>query len=221
MITYEDSGYAANRPLRPDSWAKNFSDMPDGLQMTHRALPPGFLIIQNYLEPALCQKLVSECNQLPGITQGVAKGEGDTSTVINNQRTSETVDIFKLKTSVVDIAKDAYAKVVAPHFGVDFEWFERPEVLRYHQGGEYVPHADAENWFAGEKKWKRVIDRDISILLYLNEGFQGGEIAFPSDARYLHTARPLISGVRYALVSWAAVKGSPRVQDAPGDIYRL
>ena len=238
MIAYDDTGYAAEKPFRPDSWQSNFPDMPGGVQITHRALPPGFLIVQNYLDPAVCQKLIAECEQLPGIKQGVSKGEADISSVMDKQRVSETVDIFKLQTNVVDIVKDAYANVIAPHFGADLEWFERPEVLRYHPGGEYKPHADAENWFAGEKQWKRVIDRDISILLYLNEGFQGGEIAFPnfgmqlpprtglliafpSDARYLHTARPLVSGKRYALVSWAAVKGSPRVLEAPGDIYRL
>ena len=238
MIAYDDTGYIAGRPLKPETWRTEFPDLPDGVQAVHRALPPGFLIVQNYIDPAICRNLIAECDRLPGIKQGVARGEGDTSSVINNQRVSETVDIFKLKTDVVSLVKEVFTDVVAPHFHAEIEWFERPEILRYHEGGEYKPHADAENWFAEEKSWKRVLDRDLSILMYFNEGYRGGEIAFPnfgmqipprtgmliafpSDARYLHSARPLVSGVRYALVSWAAVKGSPRVQSAPGDIYRL
>ena len=77
-----------------------------------------------------------------------------------------------------------------------------------------------------------MIDRDYSILLYLNEGYIGGEIdfpnfglkfqpkkglllAFPSDARYVHAARPVTAGTRYALVSWAAAKGTIRTSLEP------
>jgi hypothetical protein len=31
-------------------------------------------------------------------------------------------------------------------------------------------------------------------------------IAFPSDHRYIHAAEPLISGTRFAVVSWAKAK---------------
>ena len=75
-----------------------------------------------------------------------------------------------------------------------------------------------------------MIDRDLSVLIYLNDDFEGGEvnfsnfgfdikpssgllIAFPSDHRYLHAAQLVTSGVRYAIVSWAAIIGGPR---APG-----
>jgi len=236
MVEYDPSGYMAGRPIRPEAWKSRIPDMPAGVMVARDAFPPGFLFVQNFLTPEVCDRLVAECEALPGIKQGVAAGGDDLSTVHSDVRISETVDIHKLKTDVFDLVRRAYAETVAPNYGVEIEWFERPEILRYRVGGEYKPHSDAENWFADERKWKRVIDRDISILIYLNEGFVGGEIAFPnfgmqlqpkrglliafpSDARYLHTARPLISGVRYALVSWSAVKGSPRVgpEAAPGD----
>ena len=238
MVKYEDSGYAADRPFQPAVWTDVAPDMPPGVQAVRHAMPPGFFMMQNYLDLAACRALVSECERLPGIVQGVARGEDDVSSVLSEIRISETVDIFKLKTDVVSLVRELFVKTVAPHYGVEFEWFERPEILRYKPGGLYKPHSDAENWFAEDRTWKRVVDRDVSILLYLNDGFTGGEIAFPnfglqappqpgmlmafpSDARYLHTARPVQSGVRYALVSWAAVKGTPRVQEKPGDIYRI
>ena len=40
-------------------------------------------------------------------------------------------------------------------------------------------------------------------------------VAFPSDHRYLHAAETIESGNRYALVSWAAIRGSQRVNPEP------
>jgi len=43
---------------------------------------------------------------------------------------------------------------------------------------------------------------------------QSGMLAcFPSDHRYLHAAKPTLSGTRYVLVGWAAAKGTQRVND--------
>ena len=78
------------------------------------------------------------------------------------------------------------------------------------------------------------MDRDLSIIIYLNGDFEGGHLdfpnfgfrlkpqsgmlaCFPADHRYVHSARPVESGVRYILVSWAAVRGTPRVnKEMPG-----
>lgn len=237
-IEFDESGYAAKRPITPDRWRTTLPDMPAGLYVAREAFPPGFLLIQNYLDAQKCDELVAECEQLPRIRQGSAVGGYDVSTAYKEGRTSETVDIYKLRTNVIELTKTVFTQEIEPYYKQTIEWFERPEILRYSQGGQYMPHADADNWFAEEKTWRRVLDRDISILLYLNENYDGGEIAlpnfglkmkpkkgmliaFPSDWRYLHTARPVSSGVRYALVSWAAVKGSPRVQEKPGDIIKV
>ncbi|MCA9540819.1 MAG: 2OG-Fe(II) oxygenase, partial [Myxococcales bacterium] len=39
---------------------------------------------------------------------------------------------------------------------------------------------------------------------------KGMLVAFPSDHRYEHAAEPTESGRRYALVSWAALRGTAR-----------
>jgi prolyl 4-hydroxylase len=193
-------------------------------------------MLENVLNRRACAQIVAESEALERIPHSTAP-EHARFTAVSNIRTSETVDIFKLSIDVVDLVRYVYATYVAPHFRADVEWFDRPEILRYGPGGEYKPHADAENFFAGEGRWKRVIDRDLSILLYLNDAFEGGEIAFPnfglqfkpkagllvafpSDARYVHAARQVTQGIRYALVSWAAVRGTPRV-GASRDVYRM
>lgn len=237
-IEYDETAYAVGRPFGPDRWRTIAPDMPAGLYVVRDAFPPGMLVMQSFLDPAFCDALVAECNPLPGIRQGSATGGYDVSTTYRDGRTSETVDIYKLQTDVVELTRRIFESSIAPHYGCEFEWYERPEILRYNQGGEYKPHSDSDNWFAEEKVWRRVLDRDISILLYLNENYGGGEIAFPnfgvklkpkrgmliafpSDCRFIHTARPVETGIRYALVSWAAVRGSARVQEKPGDIIRM
>ena len=70
------------------------------------------------------------------------------------------------------------------------------------------------------------------MLIYLSNDFEGGELSFyklnyqirpqagavvlfPSDHRYLHQAETVKKGVRYAIVSWSAVKGIPKVACKP------
>lgn len=73
------------------------------------------------------------------------------------------------------------------------------------------------------------VDRDISLLLCLNDEYEGGElhfkrlswtlrpragmlVRFPSDVRYEHMAKLVTKGYRYTIVSWAAATGVERVQ---------
>ena len=234
MTTYDSSGYMANRPVKPDRWREVCGDAPDGVVVSRNTVPPGFLLMQNFLSAAECDALVAQCEAQEGVRHTVSNLSNDPQleTVQNDGRTSELVDIRTLKADIVGLVRNAYVNLVAPHFQKQIEWFELPEILRYRPGGEYKPHTDADNWFPGEQTWKRAVDRDLSLLVYLNDGFEGGEIvfpnfglslqpkrglliAFPSDRRYLHAARPVRSGIRYALVSWAATRGSERVSASP------
>jgi len=93
--------------------------------------------------------------------------------------------------------------------------FEEPlfhegySVLRYKGGQEYTAHYDGPTG----------IGRAISALVYLNDDYEGGEleftnfnikikpepgmlILFPSNYAYTHIAHPVISGTKYAIVTW-------------------
>ena len=126
-------------------------------------------------------------------------------------------------------------KHVEPFYGVEIDWWEPPFLLLYLKDGHYSVHADASRRVVkpgGEHQWDRSLDRDISIILYINDEFVGGKlnfpdqqmkiqpspgllVAFPSTGQYRHAAEPTESGERLALVTWAAVKGSPRVRERP------
>ena len=82
------------------------------------------------------------------------------------------------------------------------------EALRYDVGEHYVEHFDNGS--------PHVANRICSMVTYLNDNYEGGEIefplfdasfkpsagsvvVFPSNYPYLHTVKPVTSGSRYAL----------------------
>ena len=94
------------------------------------------------------------------------------------------------------------------HIGENI-WHEPYDLLRYQQGEEYKPHYDGGTGMG----------RAISALVYLNDDYEGGEIEFlnfgvtikpqpgmmilfPSNYAYRHKAHPVVSGTKYALVTW-------------------
>lgn len=105
---------------------------------------------------------------------------------------------------------------------------EPPQFLRYDVGDHYDKHNDSESYV--KNKLKRVSNRDISLLLYLNDNYEGGEleftklqltirpkkgmlIAFPSYEDFEHKVHPVTKGTRYTIVSW--IETEKRIYDRP------
>lgn len=65
--------------------------------------------------------------------------------------------------------------------GVDVVAMENPQVLHYEVGEQYEPHFDfLEPDLPGNAAWiKESGQRIATLLIYLNEGFEGGETDFP------------------------------------------
>ena len=236
-LRFAPSGYLEQKPAPRQAWGQVSPDQPEGLAFARAAVPPGFLVIQNYLDPGTCDRIVAECAQLPGVASTVADGKGDDYR--DQVRRSDYIQPGSVTgVDVMALMKDVVANTVGPLLRVEPEWYEQPEILRYPQGGEFLPHADADVFDPATQKWDRRENRDISLLLYLNDGFQGGEIqfpnfglslpprrgmlvAFPSDGRYAHAARPVGMGQKYVVVTWLAAKGSPRVGKDRAGVIRL
>lgn len=107
-------------------------------------------------------------------------------------------------------------------------WIEPPQLLRYSVGGKYGLHSDSENYCIKKQRFYRFIDRDFSMLIYLNDDYEGGGlyfkglnffyqpragdlVIFPSGHVFSHESLPIKQGVKYALVTWGAFRGTPRV----------
>ena len=72
---------------------------------------------------------------------------------------------------------------------------------------------------SGEVIWKKSVDRDLSFIFYLNDGYEGGDlimpdlgirirpergmmVSFPSNRFYKHGVEPVTNGHRYSMVCW-------------------
>lgn len=113
-------------------------------------------------------------------------------------------------------------------------------VLRYRQGEEYRPHFDfirpeGEEGRSYATEIAELGQRAITVLIYLNEGYEGGETIFPrlnlnfrgelGDALLfwnlsvtgelerdsLHAGAPVISGEKWLLSQWIREKPHPLV----------
>lgn len=192
--------------------------------------PEGVLVIYNYVDKKTCKMLMDYADSQAYVPLTVVDGERSGKDKIVQKtdagRITDHVHIDGKALEILNLFNDIYCRQLASFYNRDFEWYERPQILRYPPGGKYNQHADAEHQENGE--WVRVQDRDYSVLVYLNDDYEGGELhlinwnftikpkpgmllAFPSDWRYLHAALPTVSGIRYAIVTWGAVIGSPRV----------
>jgi hypothetical protein len=120
---------------------------------------------------------------------------------------NEEIELWNILTNTVDSALEEYYKLY-PFSKANLKGRERPNILKYVSGGELPPHQDIG-----------VSSRSLSVLSYLNDDYEGGEISFPqsnitikpkagtilffpSNFIYVHTIAKMKSGVRYAIPSW-------------------
>jgi predicted 2-oxoglutarate/Fe(II)-dependent dioxygenase YbiX len=206
-----------------------------GSMSESREPPYGVHVVPGFLDPQICRAWVEFLEQQPREASRVF--DASRSTAANPQvslkggRTSQEISLGKLVEPVNEVVAQCFHNS-APLFGREIEWFEQPKVLRYGPGNSYGVHADNCYRASTENFWTKKIDRDISLLMYLNEDFVGGSLSFekffysyqpkvgdlllfPSDNRYKHSANPVHSGIRYAIVSWGAFLGEPRVHATP------
>ena len=201
-----------------------------------RPPPHGLFMFENYLDADEARELTAFAEQRDGQRLMVIDNKASTPDrlvkVEDERRVAERVDLGERRAQVNAIVKKAFTELAKTCIGGELQWFETPELMRYRQGGYYVRHADSHNMNHDQGTWSKVIDRDLSLLIYLNEGYEGGELSFykfnyqirpragaavlfPSDFRYLHAAEVVTKGVRYAIVSWASLRGVPKIASQP------
>ena len=194
------------------------------------------LIVPNFLSPEICNEYIEYIRKQQEIDLSVFDAEATNKTgqvaweVDKKTRDTQTVDTAPIQEPILDLMRHAVREQLNPFFNVKIKDSEMPQILVYHPGGHYRPHIDGEALFndgSGVLSWKKNVDRDISLILYLNQDFEGGELVFPklaisikprqgmllgfpSNHHYLHGVNPTISGTRYAIVNWFSLGQSPQ-----------
>lgn len=115
--------------------------------------------------------------------------------------------------AALDLIKAEVGAMARARFGFRTEDFGDEEIVHYPQGGKFTPHSDANSL----KPY-----RALSIVFYLNEGYQGGRTGFPEldyactpktgrvlvfPSQLLHGGEPVLAGEKYIIVLWAFYPG--------------
>ena len=190
------------------------------------------LISENVIDPDTCSEIMAYADANAGRPAYVVKRRNDSlvENTYTNNFIADRIDVVEdptMSEKLNRICEDYYRNVVEPYYQMQVEWFEVPHLLRYSIGGRCGLHADAENWDAEEYRWVRGIDRDFSSVIYFNDGYRGGALAFPdlnirimptagsivtfpSNHNFVHEVEPMLEGARYSCVMWAAAVGTER-----------
>ena len=148
-------------------------------------------------------------------------------------RDTQHIEMGPIQDKIIELMRNTVKHVVNPFYGVEICESEVPQILSYGIGGHYCPHVDGESLWQtpnGELIWKKSIERDLSMVFYLNDDFEGGDfifpdlkirvrpepgmlVCFPSNHHYKHGVEPVTKGKRYSIVCWAKVKGFPTMED--------
>ena len=197
------------------------------------------LIRPNVISPEGVRELVdhikrSPCEDLSVFDAEKTNRTGETSWQVDKKtRDTQIVPMGPLFPKIEGLLRHAVKEIINPFYGVQINTSEMPQVLSYGIGGHYKPHIDGESiWVTpkGEHIWKKSTDRDISMVFYLNDDFEGGDfifpehhirvrpepgmmVCFPSSHHYMHGVEPVTRGKRYSIVCWATVKGVPSLED--------
>jgi len=201
-----------------------------------RSPPREIVVVEEFVAPRLCREIVAYAERTPGkqLTQDTPQRPmvAETKVVHDRQRVGKSIPIDGMAEEIVNLAGRAFRYEVEPRLGIEIEWFECPQLLRYEPGGRYTVHADSDAWSKEHGRWDRFVDRDVSLLIYLDADYTGGAlhfpnfaftlrpstgmlVFFPSDHRYLHEATEVAAGIRHVLASWGARRGSERVRPSP------
>ncbi|MGK7913854.1 MAG: prolyl hydroxylase family protein [Synechococcus sp.] len=184
-------------------------------------LRPDLFIVRGLLDSTLCQQVidVTECTrpQIAGIEVGVTNADIRSSDMLS----LDSADPLLQSTNQLLLDKvGVIQKLLLDYYGATFPHCEPCSVLRYRKGQFYRRHID--NWLLSsrlEEAERGVPTRDVSIVGYLNDEFEGGEtyfdrqsltvkpeqgtvLVFPSYFTYPHQALPVTKGQKYAFTTW-------------------
>lgn len=210
----------------PDAWRA----IPP-LEQHHAA--PRIFTIENFLPRPVCAWLIAQTRKR--LEAARVKDPGRGAAAVNAVRTNTGAGFSSLEP---DIVLHLARMRVAAAIGMPLMHQEPTNVLHYDPGQEYRPHFDfitAENEHAFASEIAAFGQRVCTVLVYLNEGYEGGETEFPRlDWRYkgktgdalvfwnvsaqgerernaLHAGLPVIKGEKWLYSQWVRERPVPLI----------
>jgi len=184
--------------------------MPEIIQQAQ-----GLLSVQLF-DSAACQLMIRQIREAKDWSDATVGDEGNDGTVRSvvapSFRHASVIFLedLPLLSGKFDRAIDETVKsAVRQVWNLNLDNHQGAQVIRYRPGGHYCAHADA----ALDQE-----DRYVTVLCYLNDDFEGGQTTFPYldnlsiqpesgkavifPSTYIHRAEPVLSGEKFAIVTW-------------------
>lgn len=190
---------------------------------SHTLTPLGneIFLVRQVLEPEVCQHLIQIAETCRLAEAGILMDTIDTEV-----RNSEILPLGGDDPLLYSTNELLFSKLVIVQrllfeaYGVKFPYAEPCSILRYQPGQFYQRHVDN---ILLSSRFQEVDEgiptRDISVVGYLNDGFEGGEtyfdrqdvkvkpeagavLLFPAYFTHPHASLPVIEGEKYAFTSW-------------------
>ncbi len=169
-------------------------------------LPPSIIVIPDFLSEAECAAHIAACEErgFEAAMVTTLTGPARDPSLRNNDRV--IFDDLELAASVWERLESHVPVMIAGRqaWGLNERW----RMYRYHPGQRFARHNDAAFRRANGEQSK------LTLLLYLNEDFEGGETTFVEGAvtpkrgtalvfphELLHAGTEVRSGVKYVLRS--------------------
>ncbi len=192
------------------------------MEHTFKDLGNDILLVEDLIQPALCAHIIEValcCKFNPsGILINVVDTDVRNGGILSLSDQEGTLEgsTNQLLLGQIQIIQ----KLLFKHYGVKFPHAEVCSILRYLPGQSYKRHVD--NLLLSSRFVELangIPTRDISIVGYLNDDFEGGEtffdrqnikvkpkagsvLVFPAFYTHPHQALPVIRGTKYAFTSW-------------------
>ncbi len=177
-------------------------------------------LVERLLDALLCAHLIQVAELSQFNPAGIELETVDTNLRNNDQLRLEDRSLLdstnQLLLGPIGIIQD----LLYQHYGIPFPHSETCSILRYREGQFYKRHVDNLLLKSRlEEAAHAIPTRDISIVGYLNDGFEGGEtffdrqnikvtpqrgsvLVFPSYYTHPHQSLPVVKGQKYCFTTW-------------------
>jgi prolyl 4-hydroxylase len=180
-------------------------------------------MLDRFITPEVCAWLIAA--GASRMTQAQVYDAATGGRAVDAARTNSA---FELSVVDVDLVTALVRERIAAAAGVPAAAFEPPQLLHYSPGQTFAPHYDyLDVAHAGHANdIARHGQRILTVLVYLNDGYEGGETSFPKaglkvrgqvgdgvmfanidragavEPMSLHAGEPLAAGEKWVLSQW-------------------
>jgi SM-20-related protein len=146
------------------------------------------LLLEDFLDPATLDAVFTDAHAAAGAAATVhGYGRADEDVAPRVRRTTQ-LTVSDATRQLVGQRLSEVKPALAERFGIALSDHEALQFLRYEIGGFFVAHQDGNTPMTRDHSR----NRRISIVIFLNTGYTGGELVFHAPYPDVDTRKPII-----------------------------